>query len=136
MNFGLARIKQVLFPGRRNQRIDGEITVNGHAYQFRSGGHGRGNLPRGTYTVSPHLWNRQTPGMTVGGVGFSFALSDKFDARVGATRKLLRIHPDGRGPGTSGCMGIVGSAEVQKKFREDMRAELLRHHGRWTIKVA
>ena len=121
--------------GARTQLVTGRITVNGNTYDFRSGGHGRGSLPPGSYEVTPHLWNRNTPGMTVGGEGYSFALSDKYDSRVGGTRSLLRIHPDGGSAGTQGCIGIVGNAEVQRRFREDMRAELARNGGSFTLNV-
>ena len=115
--------------------VSGQVTVNGHTYDFRSGGHGRGSLPPGSYTVTPHMWSRSTRGMTVDGVGYSFALSNKFDARVGGTRTELRIHPDGGTPGTNGCVGIVGNGAVQRQFREDMRAELSRNGGRFTLNV-
>ncbi|MFZ5441782.1 MAG: peptidoglycan-binding protein [Myxococcota bacterium] len=121
--------------GQRNQMVTGRITVNGRTYTFRSGGHGRGNLPAGAYEVRPHLWSRNNRSMNVGGVGYSFALSDKYDSRVGGTRKLLRIHPDGGTAGTEGCIGIVGNAAVQRQFREDMRAELARNGGRFTLQV-
>jgi peptidoglycan hydrolase-like protein with peptidoglycan-binding domain len=133
---GTARIERTLNEGRRRQRVDGTMTVNGHAYHFRSGGYGRGSLPTGTYTVTPHLWSRNDRSMSVGGVGYSFAVSDKYDPRVGGTRRLLRIHPDGGSPGTEGCIGIVGGAEVQRRFREDMRRELERNGGRYTLRVA
>lgn len=115
--------------GQRRQMMTGRITVNNRTYDFRSGGHGRGNLPAGRYTVTPHLWDRSESGFSVGGVGYSFALSDAYDSRVGDTRTLLRIHPDGGVVGTNGCIGIVGSADVQRTFREDMRSELNRHNG-------
>jgi len=73
--------------------------------------------------------------MQVDGVGYSFAMSDKYDSRVGGTRKLLRIHPDGGGAGTIGCIGIVGNGNVQRSFREDMRAELARNGGSFNLKV-
>ncbi len=119
----------------RSQMAEGRITVNGHTYQFRSGGHGRGYLPAGTYEITPHMWSRDTPGMVVGGVGYSFAMSDKYDSRVGGTRTLLRIHPDGGSAGTQGCIGIVGNAAVQRQFLADMRAELERNNGRFTLRV-
>ena len=115
--------------------VEGKITVNGRSYDFRSGGHGRGSLPAGTYTVTPHMNSRSDASMSVGGVGYSFALSDKFDSRVGDTRKLLRIHPDGGTAGTMGCIGIVGNGDVQRRFREDMRAELNRNGGSFTLSV-
>jgi hypothetical protein len=130
-----ASVDEVVNRGARNQMTVGRITVNGHTYTYRSGGHDRGNLPNGSYTVTPHLWNRNTKGMVVDGVGFSFALSDKYDPRVGATRSLLRIHPDGSPAGTQGCIGIVGNGAVQRQFREDMRAELQRNGGSFTLRV-
>ena len=130
-----ATFDRVRGPGTRSQQVTGRVTVNGHAYDFRSGGFGKGSLPPGSYEVTPHLWSRSDRSMSVGGVGYSFALSDKFDSRVGATRRLLRIHPDGGTPGTLGCMGIVGNADVQRQFREDMRAELQRNGGRFTLNV-
>ncbi|HYV48922.1 MAG TPA: peptidoglycan-binding domain-containing protein [Myxococcaceae bacterium] len=130
-----ATVDKITNKGARNQMTTGKITVNGHTYTYRSGGHGRGNLPNGDYTVTPHMWSRNTPGMVVDGVGFSFALSDKFDPRVGGTRTELRIHPDGGSAGTNGCMGIVGNGATQKQFREDMRAELARRGGKFTLHV-
>jgi len=121
--------------GQRNQMATGRVTINGNTYTFRSGGSGRGNLPKGDYKITPHLWSRNDRSMNVGGVGYSFAMSDKYDARVGGTRTLLRIHPDGGGAGTLGCMGIVGDAATQRRFREDMRAELQRAGGAFTLNV-
>lgn len=121
--------------GSRSQMVTGRITINGNSYTFRSGGHGRGSLPPGSYTVTPHLWSRRDRSMSVDGVGYSFALSDKYDSRVRGNRSLLRIHPDGGGAGTEGCVGIVGGGDVQRRFREDMRAELRRNGGRFTLQV-
>ena len=118
-----ATFESVTNPGTTSQMVSGRVTVNGHTYKFNSGGHGEGNLPAGDYTVTPHLWSRKTEGMVVDGVGFSFALSNKFDPRVGQTRTELRIHPDGADPGTHGCIGIVGDGATEAQFREDMRAE-------------
>ncbi|MEW5854658.1 MAG: peptidoglycan-binding domain-containing protein [Myxococcota bacterium] len=130
-----AEFQSVSKAGQRNQMMTGQITVNGNTYTFRTGGHGRGNLPKGDYTITPHLWSRNDRSMNVGGVGYSFAMSDKYDPRVGGTRSLLRIHPDGGSAGTEGCIGIVGDAATQRRFREDMRAELARNGGRFTLTV-
>lgn len=121
--------------GQRNQMKTGTITINDRAYRFRNGGFGRGSIPTGTYTISPHLWSRSDPSMSVGGVGWSFAMSDKYDPRVGGTRSLLRIHPDGGSPGTEGCIGIVGDAATQRRFREDMRAEFARSGNSFTLTI-
>src|SRR5262245_29636227 len=99
---GVAQIQSTQNAGAKNQMVTGQITVNGNTYQCRSGGHGRGSLPTGEYTVTPHLNSRSDASMSVGGVGWSFAVSDKFDPRVGDTRSLLRIHPDGGSAGTEG----------------------------------
>jgi|GEM_PF-973064 len=133
---GLAQIERTTRAGQRNQMVEGSVTVNGHSYQFRSGGHGRGSLPTGTYNVTRHLDSRSDKAsMMVGGVGYSFAMSDKFDPRVGDTRQLLRIHPDGRSAGTEGCMGIVGDAATQRRFRDDMLAEIRRNGGSFSLQV-
>lgn len=130
-----ARFEEVRHAGRLNQMVIGRITINNRTYIFRSGGHGRGNLPAGQYTVTAHRWNRAEPGFNVGGVGYSFALSNRYDSRVGDTRTALLIHPDGGPVGTQGCIGIVGSAPTQRAFLEDMRAELDRNRGSFTVTV-
>ncbi|MGC4120761.1 MAG: peptidoglycan-binding domain-containing protein [Myxococcales bacterium] len=132
---GRAQVSQTTDAGQRNQMTTGTLTVNGHTYDFRSGGYGKGSLPQGTYTVTEHMHSRNTRGMVVGGVGYSFALNDKYDARVGATRTELRIHPDGGSAGTNGCIGIVGDANVQRRFRADMEAAIRANGGRYTLQV-
>ena len=121
--------------GMRNQMVQGRITINGNTYSFRSGGGGKGNLPTGDYTIRRHRDYRNDRTMNVGGEGYSFAMSDKYDPRVDAKRTLLRIHPDGAGPGTIGCIGIVGDAATQRQFRSDMLAELRRSGGSFTLSV-
>jgi hypothetical protein len=130
-----ASVDRVRSPGARNQMTEGKITVNGRTYDYRSGGAGKGSLPNGTYNVTRHMDSRSDRTMSVGGVGWSFALNDKYDPRVGATRSLLRIHPDGGGAGTIGCMGIVGNAATQRQFRADMLAELRRNGGSMKLTV-
>jgi hypothetical protein len=132
---GTAQISRTTNAGARNQLVSGKITVNGHSYDFRSGGFGKGSLPKGDYTVTRHMDSRNTRGMVVGGVGYSFALNNKFDSRVGATRTQLRIHPDGGSAGTNGCIGIVGNAATQRQFRADMLAEIRRNGGSYTLSV-
>ena len=69
-------------------------------------------------------------GFSFGGVGCTFAISDKYDPRVGGDdRGLLRIHPDGGTAGTKGCIGILGGTQTQGEFRNDMYAELKRAKG-------
>jgi hypothetical protein len=132
----VASISNVVNPGSQTQMMEGSMNVAGTQYAYRSGGGGRGSLPPGTYVVTEHRPSRDTPGMTVGDVGFSFALSDKYDRRVGGTRTLLRIHPDGGTAGTAGCIGIVGGKEVQAQFRDDLTAEIRRAGGKLRLTVA
>lgn len=133
---GVAQINRTTNAGARNQMVEGQVTVNGNTYNFRSGGFGRGSLPKGNYEITRHLDSRNDASMSVGGVGYSFAMSDKYDPRVGgAARSLLRIHPDGRGPGTEGCLGIVGDAATQRRFREDMIAAIRQSGGSYTLRV-
>lgn len=71
-------------------------------YPAVSGPHGRGRLPKGSYTGS-NLRRRTTPAMTCpGDRGWSLNLDPNFETE----RDLLRIHPDGNVPGTEGCIGI------------------------------
>ena len=37
--------------------------------------------------------------------------------------------------GTNGCLGIVGDAATQRRFREDMLAEIRRNGGSYTLRV-
>jgi hypothetical protein len=114
---------------------DGVISVNGTNYRFRSGGGGNGYLPPGTYTVTNGRLRSDNSTMMVGGFGYSFDLSDAFDPRVRAQRTLLRIHPDGGGPGTIGCIGIQGDRAVQEKFYQDLKNLLNANGGKYTIVV-
>lgn len=133
---GRAHISSLTNKGARNQMASGTITVNGHTYSFKSGGAGKGNLPKGRYDVTAHRNSRtDKKSMMRDGVGYSFALSNKYDARVGATRTELRIHPDGGRPGTIGCIGIQGDGATQRAFRDDMNAELKRSGGRYSLSV-
>jgi Mannosyl-glycoprotein endo-beta-N-acetylglucosaminidase len=130
-----ASIAQVVNPGAPNEMIQGSLNVAGKPYEYKSGGYGRGDLPPGEYIVTEHRYSRDTPGMTVGDVGFSFALTDKYDQRVGGTRTLLRIHPDGGTAGTAGCIGIVGGKDVQKQFRDDMTTAIRQAGGQLRLVV-
>jgi hypothetical protein len=132
---GTAQITSTKNAGARNQLVSGKVTVNGNNYDFNSGGHGRGSLPKGDYQVTPFKNSTGQAGMVRDGVGFSFAMSDKFDSRVGDKRTLLRIHPDGGSVGTNGCLGIVGNAATLKQFRDDMNAEIRRNGGSYTLRV-
>lgn len=139
---GTATFDNVINDGARNQRIDGRVTVNGTTYDFRTGGHSRGSLPAGNYDITAHRNFRTEGGFSVADgngdgdrFGYSYAMSDKWDSRVGDTRSLLRIHPDGGPAGTAGCVGIVGDEAVQRQFRADMNAELARNDGKFTLKV-
>jgi hypothetical protein len=129
-----ATFDKVTNKDQRNQQVTGKITVNGHTYDFTSGGHGRGSLPAGDYTVS-NLRNTNQAGMVKDGVGFKADISDKYDKRVGDTRSALRIHPDGGTPGTSGCIGIKGDAATLRRFQADLAAELKRNGGKFTLHV-
>jgi len=133
---GVAHITTYANKGLRTQMASGSITVNGRTYKFNSGGAGKGSLPKGNYTVTKHMNTRtDKKTMMVGGFGYSFALNNKYDARVGATRTELRIHPDGGRAGTIGCIGIVGDRATQQRFRDDMNRELSRNGGKYSLNV-
>ena len=122
-----AQFESLRHKGRAKQMAIGRITVNQRVYVFVSGGHGRGHLPPGDYAATKHRDSRTEVGFSSDGVGFTFALSDKADPRVGGvSRTLLRIHPDGGVLGTKGCIGILGAAVTQTAFKLDMKTELSR----------
>ncbi|WP_224365329.1 peptidoglycan-binding domain-containing protein [Hyalangium versicolor] len=137
---GTASLNQVL---NGKGMTTGNITVNGHTYQFNSGGRTKFSTPQGTYRVTAHRNTRSDPGFVRDGVGYSFRMEDArrpnsdamYDARAGRDRTALRIHPDGGATGTSGCIGIVGDAATQRQFRADMNAELARNGGSYTLNV-
>ena len=114
-----------------NDMRQGELTLRDPntgevlgTYQFNNGGFQKGSIPEGTYEVSfPRL--RDKDGMVVDGFGFSFDLTQQGmadgtanDPRYSSPRVDLRIHPDGNNPGTAGCIGIIGGADVQRQFYE------------------
>ena len=132
---GSAQFQKINNPNQTNASADGTITVNGNSYPFRSGGGGRGYLPTGTYKVSNGRTRNDVSSMVVGGFGYSFDLSDAYDSRVGDTRSLLRIHPDGGNPGTAGCIGIQGDRATQERFYSDLNAEISRNGGSYSINV-
>ena len=104
------------------------------SYQLNNGGSGSGAIPAGGYTVS-NPRTRDTAGMVVDGVGYSFDLSDVYDSNAGRQRTDLRIHPDGGAVGTQGCLGIVGDAATQKQFYADMKAVLDSNGGKMTLPI-
>lgn len=124
--------------------VTGQITVNGHTYDFRSGRDDppRLHVPPGDYRVAD-LGRTDQDAMKVDGEGWRFRIEDPSkkpgndsfgdsrtnpnpDAQQGM-RQYLRIHPDGAAPGTDGCLGILGNAETLKQFRADLQAELARN---------
>lgn len=144
---GTARLDEVL-PGAG--MVTGQVTVNGHTYDFRSGkperppNPGRLHVPPGEYRVTD-MGETTNDAMTVDGEGWRFRIEDPNkkagndsygDSRhnpnpdpsiTQGTRRYLRIHPDGADLGTDGCLGIVGDAATQRQFRADLLAELRRN---------
>lgn len=103
-------------------------------YPFNNGGNGTGAIPSGSYTISnPRV--RNTAGMVVDGVGYSFDMNDVYDPAAGRTRTALRIHPDGGALGTMGCLGILGDANTQKAFYADMKQLVDANGGKFTISI-
>jgi hypothetical protein len=132
-----AKFEATRLQGKTRQMKTGRITVNNKTYYFTNGGHGRGNLPTGSYTVTPHRASRSGSAYSFDGVGYSYAMSDVADARVGgADRDDLRIHPDGNSAGTQGCIGILGNADTLTAFQTDMDAELARSADSVTLTIA
>lgn len=137
---GTARIDN---PRQGRGMVTGSITVNGNTYRFNSGSRSLFSTPQGTYRVTAHRNTRGDAGFVRDGVGFSFLMEDPrrpgsdrfYDPRAGRDRQYLRIHPDGGGTGTAGCLGIVGDAATLRRFRADMNAELARNNGVYMLRV-
>jgi hypothetical protein len=89
--------------------FDGENTYfKGRTYESISGPHGKGRLPEGDYT-GDNLRTRTKDSMTDEyGFGWSLDLTPNFET----DRDLLRVHPDGKGLGTEGCIGIQKDAWI------------------------
>jgi peptidoglycan hydrolase-like protein with peptidoglycan-binding domain len=141
-----AQFEDVRLANALNQAMVGRITVNNRTYFFNSGGHGRGNLPPGNYTIrrQDYVANR-SGAYAYAGVGYSFGLNLSTnrtqDPRLEHNfadfepRTDLLIHPDGGVAGTLGCIGLLGGPETLKAFRDDMLAELNRRAGQVTLDV-
>jgi hypothetical protein len=121
----------------------GNITVNGNTYRFNSGSSRLFSTPTGEFRVTAHRNSRNDAGFVRDGVGYSFLMEDPrrpgsdrfYDPRAGRDRTHLRIHPDGGATGTAGCIGIVGDAATQRRFRNDLNAELARNNGVYRLRV-
>lgn len=117
----------------------GVLNIGNEQYAFRSGGGGEGYLPFGTYSITncrirTDIGNMPT--IFINGFGYSCDLNDvQLDPRTGTSRDLLRIHPDGGGPGTIGCIGIVGDAPTQQRFWDSIRLYTALKGGSATITV-
>lgn len=129
-----AKFKDIDFNGAMNQRAEGVITVNGHKYDFASGGWMRGSLPKGVYTIGQNV---SPPGeaFTRDGVTFGYLMENKYDPRVGDVRTELLIHPDGSVYGTAGCIGIQGDGATMRRFMRDIQKELDRNGGSFELRV-
>ncbi len=122
----------------------GTITLNGRSYRFNSGTGSKLSTPAGEFVVKAHRPSRSDGPFTRNGVGFSFEIKDPnlsgdgvFDdpRRPNQRRTELRIHPDGGGAGTAGCIGLTGSAEELRQFRSDMTALINQNGGQVRLTV-
>ncbi len=128
----------------------GSITLAGRTYRFNSGkGKGKGvyySTVKGEYRVARqggYSDVRSGRPFKRNGVGFSFIIEDvrrpgsdqMWDSRAGRQRTALRIHPDGASDGTQGCLGLTGSAEELRRFRDDLNAAIRANGGSITLSV-
>jgi len=93
-----------------------------------------GWLPPGVYRISNHRPNRDTPGMVLDEVGYSFDVDPTSGTDV-CGRSLFRIHPDGGSEGTNGCLGVRESANVLEDC-ETVISELIDTHGSFNLSVS
>jgi hypothetical protein len=106
-------------------------------YKVNTGGGARnsrvtnGPIPAGYYRLS-NFRPRDTVGMVLNGIGFSFDLDPIMGTPVYG-RSLFRVHPDGGSEQTNGCLGIREEAPRLAECRDCLRG-LLRQ-GDVTISV-
>lgn len=110
-----------------NAMFDDGSNVAIASYQAVGGPYGNGAPENGFYTAN-NLQDRSrtgwyNPGMNRDGVGFSMNLNPQFST----WRTLERIHPDGRVPGTQGCIGLQVDANQLQEFRSTMSKYLSTH---------
>lgn len=135
----------VLRSSRGNPIIHGALTLYSAAgdlldhFEANTGGGAssyqitNGPLPPGTYLVSNHRPNRETIGMELDGVGYSFDV-DPTDGTEVFHRSAFRIHPDGGSIGTHGCIGVRESAKRLREC-ESLLVKLLAEPGAFKMTV-
>ena len=105
---------------KENHKSIGELSLKqiGENFEFvratydaLSGSRSLDCLPNGDYDTK-NFRTRTAEAMVKEGVGFSIDLYPLFDTN----RDYLRIHPDGKLPGTEGCIGLTGDQETLNSF--------------------
>lgn len=116
---------EVVVHGPRAYKYSGTITLRDPitdavlgAYEFVSGGYGRGSTPYGQYVVGEFIndgrprWNVHAPGADDGEV---------WDGRVHDTRTKIQLHRIRTDAGTLGCIGVVADAALWRVFVRQLR---------------
>ncbi|CAD6874772.1 hypothetical protein [Methylomonas fluvii] len=102
-----------------------QANTGGSAPSFKRRG---GPLPPGRYNVNHYRPDRHdVPAMMVEGVSYSFDVLPETDTNVYG-RSLFRIHPDGRAPGTLGCIGIAERSLTKQQECENILREIVLQH--------
>jgi hypothetical protein len=120
VRYGILRVLE-------NQQVIDQFRAQtgGSAIDFKTRG---GPLPPGRYKIHNYRANRtDIPAMVVDGISYSFDV-DPVDNTNVFNRSLFRIHPDGRAPGTMGCIGIVGDGKTQSRF-EQLASAMVAKYG-------
>lgn len=121
--------------------LKGAITVNGHTYNFVSGGRAgaRGSAPFGEYQVGAFTSGAQRAKDGYSYQRDAFPLSDAKDNAPGVgggTRTGLLIHDaSNSGSVTAGCIGILGGGDTFARFQADMKAEQAKNGGKVTLNL-
>lgn len=88
------------------------LVWGGSSWSAVSGPHGNGKAPAGLYTVERRKITPLSSKMAKGfldpktGKGFFVPITPSFSS----SRSGLGIHPDGKPPGTKGCIGITSNS--------------------------
>ncbi len=129
----------------------GTLTFNGKTYAFNTGKAKNFSTPVGTYDLRIHNMNRNGQrAFSRDGVGFTFSLDGQerdgsavepgsgrmWDPRADRMRDVLRLHPDGGGPGSKGCIALVADGKTLRRFRDELAAAIRANGGSVKFVVA
>jgi hypothetical protein len=110
-------------------QIRSNIAVNGHTYEFGSGGAGRGAIPEGHYPITPNEMGAW--GQAHGAIGINH--NAIYDKNIGDYRRGIEFHSATNDRLiTQGCISVAGDKWPQ--FKQDVM-QVLKENGKAYLHV-